>query len=112
MKEKPDAKIAVLYQNDDFGKDYLKGLKDGLGAKSSMIVAEESYETAEPSIDSHIVKLKAGGADVLISITTPKFAAQTIKKMAEIDTLVRICSGFQLSSAVFLMVWAANFGVA
>jgi branched-chain amino acid transport system substrate-binding protein len=85
MKEKPDGKIAVLYQNDDFGKDYLKGLKDGFGAKASMIVAEESYETTEPSIDSHIVKLKATGADVFISITTPKFAAQAIKKLAEID---------------------------
>jgi branched-chain amino acid transport system substrate-binding protein len=85
IKEKPDAKIAVLYQNDDFGKDYLKGLKDGLGAKASMIIAEESYETTEPSIDGHIVKLKASGADVFISITTPKFAAQAIKKLAEID---------------------------
>ena len=85
MKEKPDGKIAVLYQNDDFGKDYLKGLKDGFGAKASMIMAEESYETTEPSIDSHIVKLKATGADVFISITTPKFAAQAIKKLAEID---------------------------
>jgi branched-chain amino acid transport system substrate-binding protein len=85
MKEKPDAKIAVLYQNDDFGKDYLKGLKDGLGAKSSMIVAEESYETAEPTIDNHIVKLKASGADVFLSVTTPKFAAQAIKKLAEIE---------------------------
>jgi branched-chain amino acid transport system substrate-binding protein len=85
MKEKPDAKIAVLFQNDDFGKDYLKGLKDALGAKSSMIVAEESYETAEPSIDGHIVKLKATGADVFISVTTPKFAAQAIKKLAEVD---------------------------
>ena len=85
MKEKPNAKIAVFYQNDDFGKDYLKGLKDGFGAKSSAIVAEESYEISEPTIDNHIVKLKATGADVLISITTPKFAAQTIKKMAEID---------------------------
>jgi branched-chain amino acid transport system substrate-binding protein len=85
MKEKPDAKIAVLYQNDDFGKDYLKGLKDGFGAKVSSIIAEESYEVSEPTIDNHIVKLKASGADVLISITTPKFAAQTIKKMAEID---------------------------
>jgi branched-chain amino acid transport system substrate-binding protein len=85
LKEKPDGKIAVLYQNDDFGKDYLKGLKDGFGAKASMIVAEESYETSEPSIDSHIVKLKATGADVFISITTPKFAAQAIKKLAEID---------------------------
>jgi branched-chain amino acid transport system substrate-binding protein len=85
LKEKPDAKIGVLYQNDDFGKDYLKGLKDVLGAKSTMIVAEESYETSEPSIDNHIVKLKAAGVDVFISITTPKFAAQAIKKLAEID---------------------------
>jgi branched-chain amino acid transport system substrate-binding protein len=85
MKEKPDAKVAVLYQNDDFGKDYLKGLKDGFAAKASAIIAEESYEVSEPTIDNHIVKLKASGADVLISITTPKFAAQTIKKMAEID---------------------------
>jgi branched-chain amino acid transport system substrate-binding protein len=85
MKEKPDGKIAIMYQNDDFGKDYLKGLKDGLGAKASMITAEESYETSEPTIDNHIVKLKATGADVFISITTPKFAAQAIKKIAEID---------------------------
>ncbi len=85
MKEKPDGKIAILYQNDDFGKDYVKGLKDGLGAKASMIVAEESYETTEPTIDNHIVKLKASGADVFVSITTPKFAAQAIKKVAEIQ---------------------------
>ncbi|HLX16323.1 MAG TPA: ABC transporter substrate-binding protein [Bradyrhizobium sp.] len=85
MREKPDGKIGVLYQNDDFGKDYLKGLKDGLGAKASMIVAEESYETAEPTVDNHIVKLKASGVDVFISITTPKFAAQAIKKLAEIE---------------------------
>jgi branched-chain amino acid transport system substrate-binding protein len=85
MKEKPDGKIAILFQNDDFGKDYLKGLKDGLGAKASMIIAEESYETTEPTIDSHIVKLKSTGADVFISITTPKFAAQAIKKLAEIE---------------------------
>src|SRR5712675_1752465 len=85
IKEKPDAKIAVLYQNDDFGKDYLKGLKDALGPKASMIIAEESYETSEPTIDNHIVKLKATGADVFLSITTPKFAAQAIKKLAEIE---------------------------
>jgi ABC-type branched-subunit amino acid transport system substrate-binding protein len=86
LKEKPDAKIAVLYQNDDYGKDYLKGLKDGLGDKaSSMIVAEESYETTEPSIDDHVVKLKASGANVFMDITTPKFAAQAIKKTAEIQ---------------------------
>jgi branched-chain amino acid transport system substrate-binding protein len=85
LKEKPNAKIAVLYQNDDYGKDYLKGLKDGLGAKAaSMIVIEESYETSEPTIDSHIVKLKSTNADVFINISTPKFAAQAIKKVAEI----------------------------
>jgi branched-chain amino acid transport system substrate-binding protein len=84
LKEKPDAKIAVLYQNDDFGKDYLKGVKDGLGAKTSMIISEESYEISEPTIDSHIVKLKSLNPDVVISITTPKFAAQTIKKIAEL----------------------------
>jgi ABC-type branched-subunit amino acid transport system substrate-binding protein len=86
LKEKPDARIAVLYQNDDYGKDYLKGLKDGLGARAAtMIVAEESYETTEPTIDNHIVKLKATGADVFVDITTPKFAAQAIKKTAEVE---------------------------
>ncbi|NPU13374.1 ABC transporter substrate-binding protein [Bradyrhizobium sp. 83012] len=86
LKDKPGAKIGVLFQNDDFGKDYLKGLKDGLGDKAaSMIVLEESYETSEPSIDGHIVKLKASGADTFFSVTTPKFAAQAIKKLAEID---------------------------
>src|SRR6202451_1696972 len=85
IKTKPDAKIGVLYQNDDFGKDYLKGLTDGLGAKTTMITAEEGYETSEPSIDNHIVKLKTSGADVFISITTPKFAAQAIKKLAEMN---------------------------
>jgi branched-chain amino acid transport system substrate-binding protein len=86
LKNKPDAKIAVLYQNDDYGKDYLKGLKDGLGQKAaSMIVAEESFETSEPTIDNHIVKLKSTSADIFINISTPKFAAQAIKKMAEIQ---------------------------
>jgi ABC-type branched-subunit amino acid transport system substrate-binding protein len=86
MKNKPDAKVAVFYQNDDFGKDYVAGLKDIFGDKaSSIIIAEESYETTEPSVDSHIVKLKGTGADVLVNITTPKFAAQTIKKMAELQ---------------------------
>src|SRR5476649_507717 len=85
LKEKPAGKIAVLYQNDDYGKDYLKGLKDGLGAKAaSMIVAEESFETTEPTVDNHIVKLKSSGADVFVDIATPKFAAQAIKKIAEI----------------------------
>jgi branched-chain amino acid transport system substrate-binding protein len=85
LREKPGTKIAVLYQNDDYGKDYLKGLKDGLGDKAaSMIVAEESFETTEPTVDNHIVKLKSTGADIFVNISTPKFAAQAIKKMAEI----------------------------
>ena len=85
LREKPNARIAVLYQNDDYGKDYLKGLKDGLGDKAaSMIIAEDAYEVAEPTIDSHIVKMKSLGADVFFDVTTPKFAAQAIKKAAEI----------------------------
>ncbi len=85
MKERPDAKIAVLYQNDDFGKDYLKGFKDGLGARTSMIIAEETCEISEPTVDSHIVKIKALNPGVVVSFVTPKFAAQTIKKMGELN---------------------------
>jgi branched-chain amino acid transport system substrate-binding protein len=86
LKTKPDAKVVVFYANDDFGKDYVAGLKEVFGDKSSSIlIAEESYETTEPSIDSHIVKLKGTGADVFVNISTPKFAAQAIKKMAELE---------------------------
>ena len=85
LKNMPSGKIAILYQNDDYGKDYVKGLKDGLGAKAaSMIVAEESYETTEPTIDSHLLTLKASGADVFYDVTIPKFAAQAIRKAAEV----------------------------
>ena len=85
LKERPTGKIGILYQNDDYGKDYVKGIRDGLGAKAaSMIVGEESYETSTPTIDSHVVALKSEGADIFISITTPKFAAQSIKKVAEL----------------------------
>jgi branched-chain amino acid transport system substrate-binding protein len=85
LENKPDAKVAIMFQNDDYGKDYLKGFKDGLGAKAAtMIVAEESYEVSEPTIDSHIVKLKSSGADVFFNVATPKFAAQAIKKLNEI----------------------------
>jgi branched-chain amino acid transport system substrate-binding protein len=85
LQNMPAAKIAIMYQNDDLGKDILAGLKDGLGAKAAtMIVAEESYEVSEPTIDTHIVKLKATGADVFINAATPKFAAQAIKKSGEI----------------------------
>jgi branched-chain amino acid transport system substrate-binding protein len=85
LKEKPNAKIGVLYQNDDFGKDMLKGLTDGLGAKAkTMIIAEESYEVTVPTIDAQVVALKSKGADVFMSFTTPKFGAQSIKKVAEL----------------------------
>jgi branched-chain amino acid transport system substrate-binding protein len=85
MAEYPDGKVGVLYQNDDYGKDLLQGLKDGLGDKASMIVAEVPYETSDPTIDSQIIKLKDSGADVLVNIATPKFAAQAIRKVAELD---------------------------
>ena len=85
LKNKPQAKIGVLYQNDDFGKDYLKGVLDGLGAKAaSMIKLQVSYETTDTTVDSQIVALKAAGCDVLVTVAIPKFGAQAIKKMAEI----------------------------
>src|SRR5260370_239958 len=84
LRDKPDAKIAIIYQNDDYGRDLLAGVKEGLGEKASMIVAEESYEITEPTIDTHIVKLKFSGADVLLDFTPPKFAAQAIRKVGEI----------------------------
>ncbi|HEX6154969.1 MAG TPA: ABC transporter substrate-binding protein, partial [Burkholderiales bacterium] len=84
LKNSPNAKIAVLYQNDDYGKDYLKGLHDGLGPKKSMIVKEVSYEVSDPTVDSQIVQLQASGADVFVNITTPKFAAQAIRKVYDI----------------------------
>ena len=81
LQTRPNAKIAVLYQNDDSGKDYLKGLKDGLGEKAAtMIVAEASYEVADPTVDSQVVQLQGSGADVFVDFTTPKFAAQAIRK--------------------------------
>lgn len=85
LKNFPNAKIGILFQNDDYGKDYVKGLKDGLGAKAkTMIVSEQPYEVADPTVDSQIIALKASGADVFFNASTPKFAAQSIKKMAEI----------------------------
>ena len=81
LKNKPNAKIAVLYQNDDYGKDVFKGVKDGLGAKgASMIVKEATYEVSDPTVDSQIITLQASGADTFINITTPKFGAQAIRK--------------------------------
>ena len=85
LETKPNAKIGVLYQNDDYGKDYLKGFEDGLGDKAkTMIVSKVTYEVTDPTVDSQMVSLKASGADTFFNITTPKFAAQSIKKAAEI----------------------------
>jgi ABC-type branched-subunit amino acid transport system substrate-binding protein len=85
QKQKPNARIAILYQNDDYGKDYLKSLKDTLGSKAaSMIVAEEAYEVSDPTIDSHIVTMKSSGADVFLDVTTAKFSSQAIRKAAEL----------------------------
>jgi branched-chain amino acid transport system substrate-binding protein len=81
LKNNPNARIAVLYQNDDYGKDYLKGFQDGLGAKAkTMIVKEASYEVTDPTVDSQMAQLQASGADTFFNITTPKFAAQAIRK--------------------------------
>jgi len=85
LREKPTGRICILYQNDDYGKDYVKGIRDGLGSKAdSMIVAEKSYETTNPTVDSLVVAIKSAQPDIFISITTPKFAAQSIKKVAEL----------------------------
>jgi branched-chain amino acid transport system substrate-binding protein len=84
LRERPNAKIAVLYQNDDYGKDYRDSLRLGLGAKAGLIVKEASYEVTDPSIDSQIVTLQATGADTLFIFATPKFAAQAIRKTYDI----------------------------
>ena len=85
LKEKPDAKIAVLYQNDDFGKDYLKGMVDGLGDKAtSMIKMKVSYETTDATVDSQIVEMKASGVDVVFTVAIPKFGAMAIRKIGEL----------------------------
>ena len=85
LKTQPDAKIAVLYQNDDFGKDYLIGLREGLGAKANqLIVASQSYETSDPTVDQQVVSLQGSGANVLLTAAIPKFAAQAIRKVFDI----------------------------
>jgi branched-chain amino acid transport system substrate-binding protein len=82
LESKPNARIAILYQNDDYGRDYLKGFKDALGAKAkTMVVAESSYELTDPTVDSQIVQLKGSGADVLVSFSTAKAAIQTLRKV-------------------------------
>ena len=104
LQTRPEAKIAVLYQNDGFGKDYLKGLKDVLGAEhASMIVKEASYETSEPTVDSQVVTLQGSGADALIIAATPKFAAQAIRKSYDLGwSGVRYLSNVSPSIATVL----------
>jgi ABC-type branched-subunit amino acid transport system substrate-binding protein len=86
IKNYPNAKVGILYQNDDLGKDYLNGIKAGLGDKAAkMVVAEASYEVSDPTVDSQILKIKDAGADLFFSASTPKQAAQTIKKLAELS---------------------------
>jgi ABC-type branched-subunit amino acid transport system substrate-binding protein len=84
VAHQPNAKVAVLYQNDDFGKDLLKGLKEGLGDKAKNVVAEATYEVSDATIDSQIATLKSSGADTFVDVTTPKFAAQAIRKVYDI----------------------------
>jgi ABC-type branched-subunit amino acid transport system substrate-binding protein len=85
LKDHPNAKIGVFYQNDDFGRDYVKGLRRGLGAKASLIIAEASYELSDPTIDSQIVKLKAEGVDTVIEQSAAKATAQSIRKIHELN---------------------------
>jgi branched-chain amino acid transport system substrate-binding protein len=101
LKNHPNGKIGILYQNDDYGKDYVKGLKDGLGEKAkSMIISEQPYEVADPTIDSQIISLKASGADIFFNVATPKFAAQAIKKVAELGWKpIHIVNGVSTSVA-------------
>ena len=104
LATKPDGKIAVLYQNDGFGKDYLIGLKDVLGADhAKMIVKEASYETSEPTVDSQVVTLQGSGADILVIAATPKFAAQAIRKSFDLNwDAVRYLSNVSPSIATVL----------
>src|SRR5580693_864727 len=86
LKQYPNAKVGILYQNDDLGKDYLSGIKAGLGDKAAtMIVAETSYEVSDPTIDSQVLKIKDAGTDLFYSASTPKQAAQAIRKLHELD---------------------------
>ena len=104
LEHKPDGKVGVLYQNDDFGKDYLKGVRDGLGDKAkSTIIVEASYETTDPTIDSQIIGMKAAGVDVLVNTAIPKFAAQAIRKAVELEWKpLHILSGIGNSVAATL----------
>ena len=109
MDNHPDGKIGILFQNDDYGKDYVKGLKDGLGDKAkAMIVSELAYESADPTIDSQIINLKASGANIFFNVTIPKFAAQAIKKAADIGWKpVHLLNG--VSNSVVSVLQPAGF---
>jgi branched-chain amino acid transport system substrate-binding protein len=103
LRERPDGKIAVLYQNDDFGKDYLKGVRDGLGNKAQMIILAAAYEATDPTIDSQIIAMKAADADIFVNTAIPKFAAQAIRKAAEVQWKpLHILSSIGASVAVTL----------
>jgi branched-chain amino acid transport system substrate-binding protein len=103
LRERPGGKIALLYQNDDFGKDYLKGVRDGLGNKADMIILTSAYETTDPTIDSQVIAMQAAGADVFVNTAIPKFAAQAIRKAAEIQWKpLHILSSIGASVAVTL----------
>jgi branched-chain amino acid transport system substrate-binding protein len=83
IEHHPNGKIGVLYQNDDYGKDYLQGMRDGLGGKIP-IISEQAYETSDPTVSSQIISLQNSGADIFFNVATPKFAAQAITKVAEV----------------------------
>jgi branched-chain amino acid transport system substrate-binding protein len=86
LQNKPDAKIGVIYQNDDFGKDYMQGMIDGLGDKAAaMVLSKASYETTDATVDSQILQLQAAGCDTVLSVCIPKFGAQAVRKMAELN---------------------------
>ena len=85
LKNKPDAKIGILYQNDEYGKNYQRYFKEGLGDKTSMVVSEVGYDITSPTIDSQIAQLKSSGADTVVIATTPKFGAQALRRIYELD---------------------------
>ena len=99
LQTRPNAKIGVLYQNDEMGKDYLKGLREGLGARTAqMLVSEQSHELTDATVDSQVIALKASGADVLLTFTTPKFGAQTIRKVHDLGWKPLHIVGFPASA--------------
>lgn len=112
LEQRPNAKIALLYQNDDFGKDYLSGLKDVLGARFDQKVTTATYEVTDPTVDSQIVSLRASGAEVLVTAATPKFAAQTIRKVHDIGWQpLHFLSNVSISIAAVMRPAGAERGI-